>query len=120
MSFVTNGIQELDPQVCYKRLVQKLVRTKQTAEIEILQTPPTSILQVKMKSGDKRKLTREENGSMLMIHNSQEGEEGIYRCFLSLLQQLKNKRYKEFWLDLSTWEDKELKWPEIHLSLIHI
>ena len=50
----------------------------------------------------------------MATHKSSDGEEGLYRVFLDLLQQLKSKRYSSFWLDLQEWKDEALTWPQVH------
>ena len=113
-SHVLNGIQELDPSLGYRRLVQKLVRDKQAAEIEIWKQAPDGTLRVILQSGERRRTNLLPNGDYVITHKTEDGEEGLYRIFLDLLQQLKQKKYSVFWLDLREWKDKSMNWPEVH------
>jgi hypothetical protein len=120
LSTVVNGELELDPEVCYHWLVKKIIWEKQAMEIEILKTPPVGTMRVKLKAGEKRNVSQTENGEMIVVHKNTENEEGLYRAFLDLLQQLKAKKSTSFWLDLREWSHDSMTWPQVHQILLQM
>ena len=120
ISSVSEGILELDPDVCYRRLVSKIVSKIQAAEIEIVKIPPPDVLKVVLESGKSKKIVKTDKEGIVLSHKSEDAEQGLYRAFLDILNQLKTKRYQQFTLDLSDWQNDDLTWPQVHSILAQI